>query len=185
MATTFCGPKPYTGAGDKGATCLCCLPKKVSKATPRVEAIGSIDELNSFIGLCRLHCKTTAIDKILEKTQQNLFRIGAGLAGFKGFRQKLNKTDVHKLEIVIDKYHRKLPVLNKFIFPRGSVLAAHLHVARTVCRRAERALVALGGKEKINPEVLRYVNRLSSLLFVLARWANKEAKIKEAEWRGV
>src|SRR3989338_8751418 len=115
MATTFCGPKPYTGAGDTGTTCICNLPKRTGKATPRVEAIGSIDELNSFIGLCRANCKSSEIDKILEKTQQNLFRIGAELAGFKGFKKKLTMADTHKLELVINKYHNKLPVLNKFI----------------------------------------------------------------------
>ncbi len=185
MATHFCSPKAYTRVGDKGTTCLCCLPKKIGKADLRIEAIGSIDETNSFVGLCRANCKGKNIDKILEKVQNNLFRIGAEIANRRaGYKNKIDARDLKDLENTIDKIHVRLPERRHFIFPRGGLLASHLHVARTVCRRAERRVVALNERSRQNPELLRYVNRLSSLLFVLARQANKSKGIKEVEWLG-
>ena len=155
------------------------LSGKLSKANLRFETIGDIDELNSMIGVCRAHNKNKEVDAILKKIQANLFKIGANLAAAK---HKIKSSDVKEMEKTIDKFHAKLPTLVKFILPGGSLLASNLQLARAVCRRAERRVVALNEREKLNPELLSYINRLSSLLFVLARWANKTAKIKELEW---
>lgn len=184
MATKlFCSPKSYTRAGDIGTTCICGLPKRLGKNTLRIEAIGSVDELNSFIGLCRLYCKNKKIDEILERAQFNVFRVGADLAIVDdSYKKRMKTSDTVEIEKIIDKFHNKMPVLRKFVLPRGSQLATYLHVARTVCRRAERKIVALNEKEKLNPELLRYINRLSTLLFVLARWVNKMAGVKEVVW---
>lgn len=182
---TLSKPKAYTGIGDKGTTCLCCLPKKISKANLEIEAIGNVDEANAFVGLCRLNCRDKGTDKILEKVQDNLFRIGAEIANMgRGYKNKINSKDLKDLENTIDKIHAKLPALGHFIFPRGSLFATYLHAARTVCRRAERRIVALNERSRQNPELLRYMNRLSSLLFVLARQANKSQNIKDIEWTG-
>lgn len=173
----------YTKSGDVGKSSLCGLSEKFSKSTPRFDALGDIDELNSCIGVCRIQTKDKEIDKILETMQKNLFMVGVSLATAKGpARHEIKNSDLEEMEKTIDKYHSKLPELKKFILPGGSSLASHMHLARAVCRRAERKIVSLSEKEKINPVLLSYVNRLSSLLFVLARWANKTAGVKEAEW---
>jgi len=169
----------YTRAGDAGMTSLFGLSGKLSKANLRFETIGDVDELNSMIGVCIAHSKNKEINEVLKKVQINLFKIGANLAAAK---HNIKSSDVKEMEKAIDKFHAKLPVLTKFILPGGSLLASNLQLARAVCRRAERRIVALNEKEKFSPEILSYTNRLSSLLFVLARWANKQAKIKELEW---
>jgi len=173
----------YTRAGDVGKSYLCGLSEKVSKSALRFEALGDIDELNSCIGICRAHAKNAEIDKALEILQRNLFRVGTSLATAQGpVKHEICDFDLAELEKTIDKFHGTLPELKKFILPGGSALASHIHLARAVCRRAERKIVMLNEKEKLSPVLLSYVNRLSSLLFVLARFANKEAGITDAEW---
>jgi len=173
----------YTRSGDIGKSCLCGLSKKVSKSASRFDALGDIDELNSAIGVCRAQNQDKEINSILKKLQENIFRIGTSIATAKGVvKNEICEHDLYDLERTIDKLHNKLPELKRFILPGGCPLAAHLQFARAVCRRAERKIVALNEKEKLKPAILSYVNRMSSLLFVLARWVNNQDGIKEAEW---
>ena len=178
--------KYYTGAGDSGDTQI--GGKRILKCDVNVEAIGDIDELNSFVGLARAFMKNKDVDEILKQIQNKLFTAGAEIGYGKGV--KIISADVKFLEDTIDQYAEKTGDINYFIYPAGSQLASLLHVCRAVCRRAERSVVSLSKaasqsseKEKINPELLRYLNRLSSLFFVLARFANKEAGIKDEKWR--
>ena len=179
--------KIYTKKGDKGETRL-FNNECVSKDSWRVEAYGAIDELNSIIGSARAQKLSKNLDKILAKTQNDLFVLGSDLAtpisaklGRKIPRIKNN--DVLAVERAIDQLDEKLPPLGSFILPGGSMVGATLHIARTVCRRAERIAVKLGKQEKISSVSLKYLNRLSDLLFVLARTANHEAKTKEMIWK--
>lgn len=173
----------YTRSGDVGKSCLCGLSKKISKSTLRFDALGDIDELNSAIGVCRAFNQDKEIDLILKKLQENIFRIGTSIATAKGaVKNEICEHDLYDLERVIDRFHIKLPELKKFILPGGCPLATYLQFARAICRRAERKIVALNEKKKLKPVILSYINRMSSLLFVLARWANKQDDVKEAEW---
>lgn len=169
--------KIVTKAGDGGKTRL-ATGEPVSKASLRVEAYGAVDEANSAIGVARLY--TTAdpiLDPILDRAQNDLFDLGADLATpqsdelkFEPLRIKASQVD--RLEAEVDLLNEKLTPLNSFILPGGTPAAAHLHLARTVARRAERAIVALAAAEDISPETVKFANRLSDLLFVAARWAN-------------
>lgn len=175
----------YTRAGDAGKTGICDL-NRVKKTSPRIGAFGYVDELNSSIGFCRTACKDREIDGILERTQNELFTLGADLSTpldskFKATR--LGKEQTERTEKDIDRIAEEIGELKRFILPGGTELAARLHLARTVCRRAERSMNMLAGKEEINQADLPYINRLSSLLFVLARLANKRAKVKDVEWK--
>lgn len=168
--------KPNIGKGDKGETDL--LGKRISKCDCRVEACGSIDELNSFIGLIRSTLQNRDIDSLLEKIQSDLFLLGSDLISK---QTKISEANVKFLERMIEQYEIGLPTLKGFVLPAGSQTASLLHVARTVCRRAERNIVALSKKRKINPKAIAYVNRLSDLLFTLARVVNKRAGVSEKE----
>lgn len=165
----------YTKRGDKGETSLYDSTSRqnirVSKDSRRINAIGAIDELNSYLGM-------TSAD--LKEIQRDLFTIGSILAGAK---LRFGKAKTKKLEKTIDKLEGKLPVLKNFILPGGSRLAAHLQYARALTRRAERQVVALSEVDKIKPEVLIYLNRLSDYLFMLARKANFDAEVKEEVWK--
>jgi cob(I)alamin adenosyltransferase len=166
----------YTRTGDKGKTRL-ATGEQVSKASPRVGAYGEVDELNAVIGVARLEAGELA--PLLERIQNDLFDLGADLATPKrrpGAPEALRivAAQVARLEAEIDALNAELAPLTSFVLPGGSRAAAHLHLARTVCRRAERAATAFADQDGagVHGEALRYLNRLSDLLFVAARWAN-------------
>lgn len=165
----------YTRGGDKGKTSL-GSGKRVLKHDPRVAAYGTVDEANATLGLVRLNVAPD-LDELLERVQNDLFDVGADLCTpaedepeFEPLR--VTAPQVDWLERQIDRLNAELKPLKSFVLPGGSPASAHLHLARTVTRRAEREITLLGEHEPINPEALRYLNRLSDLLFVLARHAN-------------
>lgn len=172
----------YTKTGDDGTTGL-YGGGRISKADLRIRAIGDVDELNAQIGWARTMVTNEDFDHKLEQLQRELFDIGADLASVdrkKGCRT--GEALVARLEIWIDKANKELPPLKKFILPGGSPTAAALHLARTICRRAERSVVALWNSEDVNPQIPVYLNRLSDLLFVWARLENASAGVEEVVW---
>jgi cob(I)alamin adenosyltransferase len=169
--------KIYTKTGDSGETGL-GDNSRISKASLRVAAIGAVDETNAAIGIARLDAQGDH-DAMLARIQNDLFDLGADLSvpedGRKAEgRLRVAGAQVERLEREIDAMNETLEPLTSFILPGGTALAAHLHLARTIARRAEIAMVALAVAEKINEAALRYINRLSDHLFVLARTANKD-----------
>lgn len=167
--------KVYTKTGDAGQTSL-VSGDRVSKADLRVSAYGDVDELNSVLGVTRTFPLDEELNALLGRIQNELFTLGADLATPAGTPvPRVDEEMVKGLEEVIDKYLGELAPLREFILPGGSQAGAMLHLARTVARRAERVVVALSEREEINAESLRYLNRLSDLLFVLARVANQRA----------
>jgi cob(I)alamin adenosyltransferase len=178
--------KIYTRAGDTGETAL-FDGTRVRKSDARVDAYGHIDELNATVGLARASCPDARLAERLEHLQRDLFALGARLAdpaariSGRVSKAALGPGDVTRLEAWIDEADAELPQLRKFILPGGSQTGATLHVARTICRRAERHIVRLGD-DALEPVVLAYVNRLSDLLFVLARLANARAAVADVEW---
>lgn len=178
--------KIYTKTGDAGETGL-FGGTRVSKASARVAAYGDVDELNSVLGVARLHPIDEARDALLQQIQSELFDVGAELAARPGKDVGIplvDDGDIERLERAIDAAEEELAPLESFILPGGSPGAAHLHLARTVCRRAERSVVGLAAGEAVRPEIVRYLNRLSDLLFVLARLANTRAGVADVPWRG-
>jgi cob(I)alamin adenosyltransferase len=172
--------KIYTRTGDDGTTALGTGERR-KKYDLRVAAYGTLDETNSVIGIARLHTAEDAgLDAALSRIQNDLFDVGADLTtpgkgkGPGGARLTVTAAQVDWLEAEIDRLNDELEPLRSFILPGGSAAAAHLHLARTVCRRAERLIAELNDKagESVTPEVLKYVNRLSDFLFVAARHAN-------------
>jgi cob(I)alamin adenosyltransferase len=180
--------KIYTKTGDEGNTSL-IGGTKVPKSHRRIEAYGTIDELNSFIGLSQDHLKAGDIPNILSEIQDRLFTIGSALACDPEKETKLKipdlvEEDVLLLEKEIDKMNEVLPAMRSFILPGGHITASTLHVTRCVCRRAERLCVRLQKKkEEIDPLVIKYLNRLSDYLFVLARFTAFLLKAKEIPWK--
>jgi len=178
--------KIYTRRGDRGETSL-FGGQKVVKDSLRIEAYGSVDELNSALGVARSLKPPKEIDAILEKIQNGLFVLGADLATPPRTNsqkvKRVSPSDVDAVENTIDKLEAKLPKLISFILPGGTQLAAQLHVARTVCRRAERGVVRLLAKEKTGEMPIVFLNRLSDLLFVLARYVNKVEGGEETKWK--
>ena len=179
-------PRMYTRTGDKGETGL-FSGERVPKNSLRIEAYGTVDELSSWIGYARSLLKDKDVDEVLEKVQRDLFLVCADLATRpeKGRPQKaaqVTDTMVKHLEEAIDRLDAELPPLSTFIVPSGTIAAAALHVARTVARRAERRTVTLAQQEALNPQVVPYLNRLSSLLFVLVRIVNKRSGVEESKW---
>jgi cob(I)alamin adenosyltransferase len=168
--------------GDKGETSL--VGNHVGKDDARVEAYGTVDELNSAIGLAKSFSNLEQISTPLEKIQDDLFLVGADLSNVteKGTSKKISDADVLWLEKISDEMETEILPLKKFVLPNGSQLASALHLARTVCRRAERRIVSLSRKETVNPEIIRYVNRLSDVLFVMARLTNQKLGVKEKTW---
>ncbi len=177
----------YTRGGDLGETSL-GDGHRVSKHNPRVVAYGTVDELNAAFGIARLHSATTAWDGWLERIQNDLFDVGADLCvppppeddQRHRSRLRVSPVQVEWLEQCIDEVNANLPALTSFVVPGGTPLSAYLHVARTICRRAERDVVELAAQEPVTREVITYLNRLSDLLFVLARAANVEGD--ETTW---
>jgi cob(I)alamin adenosyltransferase len=178
--------KIYTRTGDRGDTSL-LDGTRVPKSDPRVEAYGDIDELNALLGWTRAAKVDPDLDEILILLQRDLFALGALLAdpaariADRVTKVAIGASDVGRLERWIDQLEEELPPLSRFILPGGSAAASTLHLARTVCRRAERRVVELG-VESLDPALLAFVNRLSDLLFVFARVVNKRAGCAEVEW---
>ena len=172
--------KIYTKGGDKGKTSL-VGGSRVSKSNDIIDAIGNVDELNALLGLAVCDLKKPFIST-LKDIQNDLFDLGADLAtpiNKKGIVLRINKNYIVYLEKEIDKINNNLPPLNSFVLPGGSKISSIIHLARTVNRRCERSVVKLNEKQKVNIEVLKYLNRLSDYLFVLARALNK----KEVLWK--
>jgi cob(I)alamin adenosyltransferase len=176
--------KIYTRTGDGGATTL-FDGTRIAKSDPRVDAYGEVDEANATIGVVRGEGLDADLDELLGQVQRDLFALGSRLAdpaeriADRVTKIALGPADVTRLEEWIDKYEAELTPLRRFILPGGTRAAAAMHLARTVCRRAERRMVALAVLEV---EFLAYMNRLSDLLFVLARVVNRRAGHAEAEW---
>ena len=178
--------KIYTKTGDAGETGLFGGPR-VRKSAARVEAYGDVDELNAAIGLVRAGVEDPELDAELARIQSELFCVGADLATPAGAKARsavpaVEPAWIERLERAIDAWEGELPPLTRFVLPGGTRAAAALHLARTVCRRAERRAVALAAEAEVSPVVLAYLNRLSDALFVAARIANHRAQRREPEW---
>lgn len=173
----------YTRRGDRGTTRLYGTRDAVSKTSRRVNALGGLDELSAQLGVVLVQCPDGRARRQLQRIQHDLFEIGAEIASPGSSSPfKLRKNATKRLESWIDYYWKNLPPLANFIFPGGSAGGAQAHVARTVCRRAERALVELSGVESLNPNILSYINRLSDFLLALARWINHKEGVGEEIW---
>lgn len=177
--------KIYTKTGDSGETSL-FSGGRVSKTHLRVEAYGTVDELNSVLGVVRASKPSIQADGWLETVQNQLFRLGSDLAtpldAKAEWLVRIDADNIAWVEERIDAITAALPELKNFILPGGALAAAQLHVARTVCRRAERVVAALGNQEEIGAHVLIYLNRLSDFLFTLARYENQQAGVSEMRW---
>lgn len=176
--------KIYTKTGDDGTTALVGGERRV-KHDLRIEAYGTVDELNSFIGAARLDLEdASVVDEMLNLVQNDCFDLGADLATAQADEEleyeplRINAEQVSRLERDIDQLNAELSPLKSFILPGGSPAATHLHIARTVARRAERLISELSQNpvEPVNPNALKYVNRLSDFLFVAARWSNNKGE---------
>ncbi len=179
--------KIYTKTGDTGETGLFAGPR-VRKDAPRIEAVGSVDELNAILGLARAESLPGEVDRLLASIQSELFDVGAqlGTPDAAGHNMIIvGPNHAARLEAAIDRFDATLSPLKQFILPGGTRGAAHLHVARSVCRRAERRVVTLAGspEENIAPELVIYLNRLGDLLFVLARAVNAAAGEPDVPWQ--
>jgi cob(I)alamin adenosyltransferase len=178
----------YTRGGDKGATSLFGA-KRVAKDSQRIEAVGAVDELNSCIGVAITVIDSDEMIADLKAVQRQLFTTGGDLSSEystdaeRARVPRIEKEDTEWLEQRIDGLQTKLPRLMVFILPGGSVPSAHLHLARAICRRAERRVVGLSRVEKINPELIPFLNRLSTYLFNLARHANVLEGIEDEPWK--
>jgi cob(I)alamin adenosyltransferase len=186
--------KIYTKVGDKGETAL-VGGKMVPKYAPRIEAYGTVDELNACIGLCRRANQSEAgpdaaraqIDQFLERVQNELFNLGSLLATLPEdlgpTQPRIEARHTEALEREIDAWNEHLPPLRSFTLPGGGWTSSYLHLGRTVCRRAERHVAALAAVEPVDVESLRYLNRLSDALYVLGRWNTRERGETEPLWR--
>jgi cob(I)alamin adenosyltransferase len=178
--------KVYTRTGDDGTTSL-GGGQRVAKDTPRIEAYGTVDELNSAIGVALASGVNEAIAGPLRTIQNELFHLGSDLCILEEDKAKLpvpriEERHVAALEKLMDRLSEELPPLENFVLPGGTAGAAQLHVARTVCRRAERLLVALARAEAVGPFTVRYLNRLSDALFVMARHENRRRGVPDVLW---
>jgi cob(I)alamin adenosyltransferase len=187
----------YTRTGDRGETAL-VGGQRVPKDSPRIEAYGTIDELNSIVGLARVFNEErlaqgeahTHLDEVLRRVQEELFDLGSELATPPDFPHgiefRVGAAEIKALERLMDECQKELQPLPSFILPGGGKIAAYLHQCRTVCRRAEREILRLSRTEKVDESVIKYVNRLSDLFFVLARWIGARSGEKEYLWeRGI
>ena len=178
----------YTRSGDEGETRL-VGGQKVSKAALRIESYGTVDELNSYIGAARLSCLELNMDDLartLHGVQNALFNLGSLLAtkaeDLHPQQPQVTQADINQLEVLIDKYNDELPQLRSFVLPGGNRPNVELHMARTICRRAERICVRLSRQEHLGNTALPYLNRLSDALFVWSRWVVHAAGLKEHLW---
>lgn len=177
--------KIYTKTGDDGTTGL-LGGSRIGKCSVRIRAIGEVDELNSAIGAARQYSSDDPLDVLLHSIQNWLFDLGSELAGPPGGKYELARIGTHQtrvLEESMDAQSKKLPALKAFILPGGAPLAAHLHLARSVCRRAERAVAELHELEAVRGESRALLNRLSDWLFVSARTANHTRNVNDIEWK--
>ena len=184
----------YTRTGDKGETAL-VGGKRVPKDAPRIEAYGTIDELNSIVGLARVFNEENLnagdahrfLDLVLRQIQDELFDLGSELATPDDFSYdgmyRVSEREVKRLEELIDECQKELQPLKSFVLPGGGRVGAYLHQCRTVCRRAEREILRLSRAEPLNEWPLKYVNRLSDLFFVLSRWISKQSGEQEYLWQ--
>ena len=183
--------KIYTKTGDKGETSL-YGGTRVSKAAARVESYGTLDELNAFIGLAKAEISDEKVLSQLQKIQFDLFTVGSEAAtptdkmllanGKNRLDLMISEKEIIELELWMDDFDAELEPLKFFILPSGGKAAATVHVCRTVCRRAERAMVFLNETEEVRPELIKYLNRLSDYLFILARYISKISGEKEDYW---
>ena len=183
--------KIYTKTGDKGETSL-YGGTRVSKAAARVESYGTLDELNAFIGLAKAEISDEKVSSQLQKIQFDLFTVGSEAAtptdklilanGKNRLDLMISEKEISELEHWMDDLDAELEPLQFFILPSGGKAAASVHVCRTVCRRAERAMVHLNETEEVRPELIKYLNRLSDYLFILARYISKISGEKEEYW---
>jgi cob(I)alamin adenosyltransferase len=183
----------YTRGGDKGETSL-AGGQRVDKDSLRIEAYGTVDELNATIGVARntaeeqaaAHPALAQLDAILKRVQHELFNVGSILATLPEDvhprQARVTDAEIARLEAEIDKMNESLPALRSFVLPGGCRLNAELHVCRTVCRRAERICVTLARTEPVDGEIVRYLNRLSDALFVWSRWASHTLGVPETLW---
>lgn len=190
MGSSFVATRIYTRTGDSGETGL-FGGQRVSKDDPRVEAYGTVDELNSLLGLARSWMEWSDLADLLVQIQSDLFTLGADLATPEEADttrgpvtvMRIAAERVEALESEIDRLEAELSPLTQFILPSGVPAAGYLHLARSVCRRAERRCVTLAHNAPFNPEILRYLNRLSDLLFVMARTVNRRRGVEDVTWR--
>lgn len=176
--------KIYTKTGDKGQTSL-YGGKRLSKDDIRIEAYGTVDELNSFIGLLNASFTEATQNYILTEVQKRLFTIGSNLASDpdkKLLTPDIREEDISALENAMDAMDQLLEPLNYFILPGGDISVAYAHVCRTVCRRAERRIITLAGHSEVDPLIITYINRLSDYFFVLARYIGHTRQIQEIPW---
>jgi len=183
----------YTRRGDGGETSL-AGGRRVRKDAPRIECYGTVDELNSFVGMARATAEEAAarapelarLAAILLRVEHELFNLGSILATLPEDVQpgqpRVTQTEVARLEREIDAMNRELPPLDSFVLPGGSKLNAELHACRAVCRRAERLVVALSAGESVPAHAIEYLNRLSDAFFVFSRWANRQLGVSETLW---
>jgi cob(I)alamin adenosyltransferase len=183
----------YTKGGDSGETSL-VGGQRLPKDSLRIEAYGTIDELNAFVGAACQTVREVVVEypglaklvDILTRVQHELFNLGSILAtkaeDVHPKQPRVTDADIAQLELEIDSMNEGLPPLKSFVLPGGSRLNVQLHVCRTICRRAERLAVTLGREETVSPEVLRYLNRLSDALFVWSRWASQVMRVPETLW---
>ena len=171
----------YTKKGDKGDTNFIDKSKRVDKDSVKVEALGSLDELNSFLGIARSFCDNPEMNILIKDIQDNLFRICSIIAGSD---LKFNKSKTTRLEKEIDKIEERVGPIDSFRFSQGSRLATHLMYSRSLARKAERRVVALSKVEDVRPQILQHVNRLSDMMFMLFREANFDAQVPEEGWKG-
>ncbi len=177
--------KIYTKTGDHGDTSL-FGGQRVSKNHSRITAYGTVDELNSIIGIVRSADPDPLLEELMERIQNELFVLGADLATppEKNTRiDRIGPDHVHRIEQDIDRLENELKPLKSFILPGGSPGAAYLHLARTVCRRAERSCFSCRQSEIVSDEALIFLNRLSDLLFVMARYQNKSKNVRDVAWK--
>jgi cob(I)alamin adenosyltransferase len=178
--------KIYTRTGDGGETSL-FGGQRVRKTTARIRAYGTVDELNASLGVAIASGEPDELAETLRQLQQELFMVGADLATPSGTKEsrtvRVSDEHIRRLESEIDRHDETLEPLKNFILPGGTERAAALHLARTICRRAEREIIELAEQEKINERVIVYLNRFSDLLFVLARTANARAGENDIPWR--
>lgn len=172
----------YTKTGDKGETGLLGGRRK-DKNCLEIQLIGEVDELNALLGVAILFITEEKLKLFLQNIQRDLFKIGAELASLQtslaGSIEKIGDSRVEEMEKMIDEFWNELPELKNFILPGGGEAGAHLHLARTICRRLERELVAFGKITPLRPELYIYLNRLSDFLFVSARWVNFKVGVEE------
>lgn len=178
--------KIYTRGGDQGTTSL-GGGQRVAKDSLRVQAYGTVDELNSALGLALAHGLSPRLAQVLPVIQNELFHLGSDLCFLEEDKARyqipqLQEPHVKKLEALIDEINEVVGPLENFILPGGSIGAAHLHLARSICRRAERDVIALSRTEAVGPFVIKYLNRLSDALFVMARYENKQQGVPEPLW---